>query len=392
MSDVDAKEVTILSLGAEGGSLDLIGVKDQSGWKFQIRTDKSTLLSLLTEEDAAGLSPKTAGPWARSWDEALDQLEKRYPYWRRLLPLHVEPAFRAQIVAALRAGSRQRDNDGLPEHVDWDRWAILLSDAKEVTILSVGAEEWYLNLVGAKDPSDWRFGGTDYFGWRFRVANTDEAPGSPLGWVRSWEEAVYQLEAYPWRAMVPLHVEPAFRAAIIAAFLRAEQDDANRLQNILLRWTKVLLDIRSSRGRGRRVSADPVIRTLGQHPRRGGLIVAKNGRHGPYIFHKGIIAKIPADKAPDTITLEEAVSLLDGRTLGEHPSEGGLIVVREGRFGPYIRHNGIDVLANKTPGTITLEEAVRLLDARAKRLGRLSNLRRSRKDVGRADQLRPRRQ
>jgi len=75
VSDVDAKEVTILRLGAAGGSLVLVGSKDHSGWRFQVRTDESTLLDLLTEEDAAGLSPTTAGPWVRSWHEALAQLK-----------------------------------------------------------------------------------------------------------------------------------------------------------------------------------------------------------------------------------------------------------------------------------------------------------------------------
>jgi hypothetical protein len=100
MSDLDAKEVTILRVGAAGGSLELVGAKDQSGWRFQVRTDESTLLDLLTEEDAAGLSPATARPWVRSWHEALAQLETSYPHWRRLHPDSVEPAFRARIVGA----------------------------------------------------------------------------------------------------------------------------------------------------------------------------------------------------------------------------------------------------------------------------------------------------
>ena len=232
-------------------------------------------------------------------------------------------------------------------------------DAEEVTILSVGAEGGGLDLVGVKDQSGWKF--------QVRIEEIwdedDDLPRRPpRSWVRSWHEALEQLETYPyWRRLIPLHIEPAFRTRIVAAFLGAPSDDTHWL-DILHRWVTKLLDIRPSTGSGSRLRvADPIIRTLGEHPGRRGLIVAKTGRFGPYVFHNGIIAKIPAGKTPDTITLKEAVHLLDGRSLGEHPNKGGLIVVREGRFGPYVSHNGINVLAHKTPDTITLEEAVSLL-------------------------------
>jgi DNA topoisomerase-1 len=41
--------------------------------------------------------------------------------------------------------------------------------------------------------------------------------------------------------------------------------------------------------------------------------VAKNGRYGPYVSHDGINATLPHDKTPETITLDEAVALLDAR-------------------------------------------------------------------------------
>ena len=47
--DKDSQEVTILRLAAEGGSLDLVGYKDHAGWRFQVRTDESALMDLLTE-------------------------------------------------------------------------------------------------------------------------------------------------------------------------------------------------------------------------------------------------------------------------------------------------------------------------------------------------------
>jgi hypothetical protein len=125
MPDVDAKEVTILRLGAAGGSLELVGVQEQTGWRFQVRTDEAALLDLLDDDDASYFQRRPPRPWVRSWHEALDQLET-YP-WRRLVPLYVEPAFRAQIVGAfLRAGTMDRDVlDRLQTTLD--RWASLLA-------------------------------------------------------------------------------------------------------------------------------------------------------------------------------------------------------------------------------------------------------------------------
>jgi DNA topoisomerase-1 len=65
-------------------------------------------------------------------------------------------------------------------------------------------------------------------------------------------------------------------------------------------------------GRGGRPAAVPG-RVLGEHPDKGGEVVARPGRYGPYVSHDGVNATLPADKAPDTVTLEEAVMLIDAR-------------------------------------------------------------------------------
>jgi DNA topoisomerase I len=64
-------------------------------------------------------------------------------------------------------------------------------------------------------------------------------------------------------------------------------------------------------GRGRRAAAPG--RVVGEHPDKGGEIVARAGRYGPYVSHNGVNATLPADKTPDTVTLEEAVILIDAR-------------------------------------------------------------------------------
>jgi DNA topoisomerase-1 len=62
----------------------------------------------------------------------------------------------------------------------------------------------------------------------------------------------------------------------------------------------------------RRFGADPG-KPLGDHPEKGGPIVAKNGRYGAYVSHNGVSATLPKDKTPDTITLAEAAALIDER-------------------------------------------------------------------------------
>src|SRR5664279_1022032 len=64
--------------------------------------------------------------------------------------------------------------------------------------------------------------------------------------------------------------------------------------------------------KGRRFGADPG-KALGDHPDKGGPIVVKNGRYGPYVSHNGINATLTGDKTPETVTLDEAIVLLDAR-------------------------------------------------------------------------------
>ena len=65
-------------------------------------------------------------------------------------------------------------------------------------------------------------------------------------------------------------------------------------------------------GKGRRFGADPG-RALGDHPQRGGPILVKKGRYGPYVTNNGINATIPDNRNPEEITLDEAVTLIEAR-------------------------------------------------------------------------------
>ena len=73
---------------------------------------------------------------------------------------------------------------------------------------------------------------------------------------------------------------------------------------------------------GRRFGADPG-KPLGDHPTLGGVAV-KSGRYGAYVTAGGVNATIPSDKTQETITLEEAIALIDERVAkgGGKPKRG----------------------------------------------------------------------
>lgn len=110
-------------------------------------------------------------------------------------------------------------------------------------------------------------------------------------------------------------------------------------------------------------------RILGTDPVSGKQVSVKIGRFGPVAQigtaedeEKPRFAQVKKEMSIETITLEEALELFKlPRTLGEY--EGKNVVVGAGRFGPYIQNNGLYASLPKTmdPMTVTLEEAIELL-------------------------------
>ena len=93
----------------------------------------------------------------------------------------------------------------------------------------------------------------------------------------------------------------------------ANIEDADEVFTIGLNRAVTLIAEKILRpSKGRRFGADPG-RALGDHPAKGGPIAAKKGRYGPYVSHNGVNATLPADKTPETVTLDEAVALIDAR-------------------------------------------------------------------------------
>ena len=114
-------------------------------------------------------------------------------------------------------------------------------------------------------------------------------------------------------------------------------------------------------------------RALGEHPTLGGAVTVKEGRFGPYVNHGKINATLPKGVDAAALTLEEAVAALaakasgggfgGGRLLGEHPA-GGAVSVRPGRFGAYVNWGKVNATLPKSlsPDDITLGEAVDLIE------------------------------
>jgi DNA topoisomerase I len=72
----------------------------------------------------------------------------------------------------------------------------------------------------------------------------------------------------------------------------------------------------------------------------GNGIVLRVGRYGPYLERDGQRANVPEDIVPDELTVEKAEELLaqpsGDRELGNDPETGREVVARTGRYGPYV--------------------------------------------------------
>jgi DNA topoisomerase I len=114
-------------------------------------------------------------------------------------------------------------------------------------------------------------------------------------------------------------------------------------------------------------------RELGEHP-EGGKVSVKAGRFGSYVNHGKINATIAKGTDPASLTLEEAIELLKakaagggviGRLVGEHP-DGGAVTVRDGRYGAYVNWGKVNATISKgtAPDSITLSDALELIAER----------------------------
>jgi DNA topoisomerase-1 len=102
------------------------------------------------------------------------------------------------------------------------------------------------------------------------------------------------------------------------------------------------------------------------------------GRFGPYVSHDKKFVSIPKDLDPYTITFDQSVELIRNkrildanRTIKLFP-ENPDIQVLNGRFGPYIKAGtkNVKIPKDKEPIDLTLEECVELAANAPERKGR----------------------
>ena len=116
-------------------------------------------------------------------------------------------------------------------------------------------------------------------------------------------------------------------------------------------------------------------RELGVDPTTGEPVFARISKNGPCVqlgnsdTEKPRFVSIPKGVSLFTITLDQALSLFQNAlplTLGDY--QGQEVVIGEGKYGPYIRYNGsfTSLPKNTDPYSVTLEQAIQLLEQKQK--------------------------
>ncbi len=123
-------------------------------------------------------------------------------------------------------------------------------------------------------------------------------------------------------------------------------------------------------------------REVGTHPETGKPIMAGFGRFGPFLQHDGGYASLESPEDVFTVGINRAVTVLAERKakgggprrggqalkeLGAHPQSGAPVKVMKGKYGPYVSDGTVNATLpqDSDPASVTMEEAVVLLAARA---------------------------
>lgn len=135
-------------------------------------------------------------------------------------------------------------------------------------------------------------------------------------------------------------------------------------------------------------------REIGPHPEDGVMVWSNIGRYGPYLKHAastsergGTNANLESIDEVFTVGMNRAVQLLAEkvasrggrgaaaktlREIGEHPDQGGLVSIMEGKYGPYVKWDIVNATLPKgsEPEDVTLEAAVLLIEEKAAKKGK----------------------
>ncbi len=134
-------------------------------------------------------------------------------------------------------------------------------------------------------------------------------------------------------------------------------------------------------------------RNFGKHPEQEGEeqhdIIVANGRFGPYVKCGTETRSINLDElSPLDMTIEQAIELLKQpkkrgrgttpktiREMGKHPITEKDLVIKTGRYGPYVTDGELNASLKKgtEPEDLTMDAAVDLLEERARKVGAKSS-------------------
>ncbi|ADZ70272.1 DNA topoisomerase I [Polymorphum gilvum SL003B-26A1] len=170
-------------------------------------------------------------------------------------------------------------------------------------------------------------------------------------------------------------LEVSLRSGRFGPYVQLGEDAKPRRSSLPRGWSAADLDL------ARALQLLSLPRDVGAHPEDGKMITAGLGRYGPFVQHDGTYANLGSADEVFSVGLNRAVDLLAekrsktgrGRAtpaalkeLGEHPSAGGPITVRDGRYGPYVNWAKVNATLPKgsDPMAVTLEQAVELIAAK----------------------------
>ena len=110
----------------------------------------------------------------------------------------------------------------------------------------------------------------------------------------------------------------------------------------------------------------------------GETITANIGRFGPYVRHKNLFASLPREDDPLSVELDRAVELIEAKRKSEAEKyikvfdENPDVQVLKGRWGPYIKvgRKNVKIPKEKEPTELTLEECLELAEKAPAKKGR----------------------
>ncbi len=159
----------------------------------------------------------------------------------------------------------------------------------------------------------------------------------------------------------------ALRTGKFGPYLEILENDERRIVNIPETLTPDELTLEKAQ---ELIDAPPASdRVLGQEPASGLDIIVKDGRYGPYVTvvdegnPKPKTASLFKTMAVDTVSFEDAVRLLSlPRTVGVDPESGNEITAQNGKFGPYLKrgNDSRSLTSEEQIFEISLEEALEI--------------------------------